>query len=152
MHTRKPASGLCRWSQGFFDELNVRNCKGYASMEYKVTGYRANDLVRLDIKVRFCRHLRIISWTPGVSAAQSRYAPARGPGLILDVVGAQMNAEQDRPAGHHCAPRRRLPRGQGPGQAPEGAHPAPAVQGAIRPPSARVFASDVPLRCADLIT
>lgn len=34
----------------FFDQLKSRS-KGYASMEYKVSGYRKNDLVLLEIKI-----------------------------------------------------------------------------------------------------
>ena len=34
----------------FFDQMKSRS-KGYASMEYSMTGYRANDLVRLDILI-----------------------------------------------------------------------------------------------------
>jgi GTP-binding protein LepA len=34
----------------YFDQLKSRS-KGYASMEYKVTGYRKNDLVLLEIKI-----------------------------------------------------------------------------------------------------
>lgn len=34
----------------FFDHLKSRT-KGYASMEYTVTGYRQNDLVRLDVAI-----------------------------------------------------------------------------------------------------
>ena len=34
----------------FFDQMKSRS-KGYASMEYSITGYRPNDLVRLDILI-----------------------------------------------------------------------------------------------------
>jgi hypothetical protein len=34
----------------YFDQLKSRS-KGYASMEYKVTGYRKNDLVLLEVKI-----------------------------------------------------------------------------------------------------
>eukprot|EP00879_Flechtneria_rotunda_P013665 GHRR01014275.1.p1 GENE.GHRR01014275.1~~GHRR01014275.1.p1 ORF type:complete len:565 (+),score=168.74 GHRR01014275.1:185-1879(+) len=34
----------------YFDQLKSRS-KGYASMEYKITGYRVNDLVLLEIKI-----------------------------------------------------------------------------------------------------
>ncbi|EFJ04299.1 hypothetical protein SELMODRAFT_163486 [Selaginella moellendorffii] len=34
----------------FFDQLKSRS-KGYASMEYSITGYRVSDLVKLDIRI-----------------------------------------------------------------------------------------------------
>jgi translation elongation factor EF-4 len=34
----------------FFDELKSRS-RGYASMEYRLSGFRKNDLVKLDIKI-----------------------------------------------------------------------------------------------------
>lgn len=34
----------------YFDELKSKS-KGYASMEYKLTGYRKNDLVKLEIRI-----------------------------------------------------------------------------------------------------
>ncbi|GLI58709.1 hypothetical protein VaNZ11_000460 [Volvox africanus] len=34
----------------YFDQLKSRS-KGYASMEYKITGYRENDLVKLEVKI-----------------------------------------------------------------------------------------------------
>ena len=43
--TRAPAGGEV--ITDFFDQMKSRS-KGYASMEYSVTGYRPNDLVRSD--------------------------------------------------------------------------------------------------------
>ncbi len=42
--------GVLQVVTDFFDEMKSRS-KGYASMEYQITGYRPNQLVRLDVKI-----------------------------------------------------------------------------------------------------
>ena len=46
----QPSALLLQVVTDFFDELKSRS-RGYASMEYHVTGYKENDLVRLDIMI-----------------------------------------------------------------------------------------------------
>jgi GTP-binding protein LepA len=70
----------------FFDQVKSRS-KGYASMEYSLTGFRPNDLVRLDIKING------EDASPLASICHRDQAYARGKGLtekLKELIPRQM--------------------------------------------------------------